>query len=74
MILTKRARHFFAKRRKVVATNPMVVVTATFQFKSVRNKQQCFVMRGRDWDRTRVYIPLCLGSIRPGPARQSQNH
>ncbi len=50
---------FFAKRRKVKATNPDAVVTATFQLKSRRNKQQCFVMRGRDWGRTRgVYSSL----------------
>ncbi len=39
----------FDKARKafllsIVATNPDAVVTATFQLKSRRNKQQCFVM------------------------------
>ncbi len=53
---------FFAKCRKVVATNPDTVVTATFQLKSRRNKQQYFVMRGEDWGRTRgVYSLLFRG-------------
>ncbi len=55
----KAPKAFFAKRRKVKATNPDAVVTATFQFKSRHKKQQCFVMRGRDWGRTRgVYSSL----------------
>ncbi len=40
----KARKAFFAKHRKVKATNPDAVVTATFQFKSRRNKQQCCVM------------------------------
>ncbi len=50
---------FFAKHRKVIATNPDAIVTATFQLKSRRNERQCFVVRGRDWGRTRgVYSSL----------------
>ncbi len=56
VILTKRARHFLLS---IVATNPDAMVPATFQLKSRRNKQQCFVMRGRDRGCTRgVYSPL----------------
>ncbi len=55
----KARKAFCAIQRKVRATNPDAVVTATFQLKSRRNKQQCFVMRGRDRGRTSgVYSPV----------------
>ncbi len=57
----KARKAFFAKRRKVKATNLDAVVKATFQFKSRLKKQQCFVMRGTNWGRTRGVFSSLFG-------------
>ncbi len=57
--LDKACKAYFAKHRRDKASNPNANVRATFEFKSRHNKQQCFAMRGRDWDCTRgVYSSL----------------
>ncbi len=75
VILTKRIKAFFAKRRKFKANNPDAVVAAIFQFKSpdVTNSNVLLFKVGSGVA-IEVYFPLCLGPIRSGPAIKSRNH
>lgn len=58
----KARKSFFAKRSKAQSINPDAVVTASFKFRSKRLKQQCLVIRGRDWGRKHGIYSTLFGS------------